>query len=291
MNFAPLPIRLLLAPALALCVPASFGAEGAPSDKSGYHLFRPTPTHLMREMSTDRPDKTESPYTVDAGHFQFEMDALSYVSDKEKIGGVHHRVDALSVAAINLKLGLCNRSDLQLVVEPYQRVYERAGGVRTPRQGFGDLTLRYKYNLWGNDSGRTALAAMPYVKFPTAQDDLGNDHVEGGLIVPLAVALPGEFGLGLMTQFDAVRDSDDGGYHAEFVNTITLSRDLVGKLAGYVEFFSAVSTERGSDWVGTFDCGLTYGLTDDIQLDAGVNIGVTDAADDWNPFVGLSWRF
>jgi hypothetical protein len=32
----------------------------------------------LREMSTDRPDKTESPYTVDAGHFQFEADLVSF---------------------------------------------------------------------------------------------------------------------------------------------------------------------------------------------------------------------
>lgn len=29
-------------------------------------------------MSTDRPDKTESLYTVDAGHFQFEADLVSF---------------------------------------------------------------------------------------------------------------------------------------------------------------------------------------------------------------------
>jgi hypothetical protein len=43
--------------------------------------------------------------------------------------------------------------------------------------------------------------------------------------------------------------------------------------------------------IGTVDAGFTYALTEDIQLDAGVNIGVTRAADDWNPFLGLSWRF
>jgi hypothetical protein len=28
----------------------------------------------MRELSADRPDKTDCPFTVDAGHFQVEMD-------------------------------------------------------------------------------------------------------------------------------------------------------------------------------------------------------------------------
>jgi hypothetical protein len=135
------------------------------------------------------------------------------------------------------------------------------------------------------------MAAMPYVKLPTNQDGLGNNSVEGGLILPLAVSLPAGFGMGLMTQFDAIRDDDGGGHHAEFVNSITLAHDIVGKLGGYVEFFSAVSAESGSRWIGTFDLGLTYSITDNIQLDAGVNIGVTKSADDVNPFLGLSWRF
>lgn len=47
-------------------------------DKRQFTLFNPTPDKLMREMSTDRPDTTESPYTVDAGHFQFELDLAEY---------------------------------------------------------------------------------------------------------------------------------------------------------------------------------------------------------------------
>jgi hypothetical protein len=97
--------------------------------------------------------------------------------------------------------------------------------------------------------------------------------------------------MGLMTQLDIVRDGGTSGYHPEFVNTVTFSHDIVGKLGGYMEFFSSVSKESGSDWVGTVDLGLTYALTENIQLDAGFNIGVTRTADDLNPFVGLSWRF
>ena len=47
------------------------------SDKSKYHLFHPTPDRLLRDLSTDRPDLTESPYTVDAGHFQIETDFVN----------------------------------------------------------------------------------------------------------------------------------------------------------------------------------------------------------------------
>lgn len=42
----------------------------------------PAPAARMRELSPDRPDKTESPYTVDAGHFQLEMGFANYAYDQ-----------------------------------------------------------------------------------------------------------------------------------------------------------------------------------------------------------------
>ena len=129
------------------------------------------------------------------------------------------------------------------------------------------------------------------LKLPTNQNQLGNRSVEGGLILPLAVELPAGWGMGLMTQLDVVRDTRSSGYHPEFVNSVTFSHDIVGKLGGYVEFFSSVSTERGSSWTGTLDVGLTYALTKNVQLDAGINFGLTRAADDFAPFIGLSLRF
>ncbi len=267
------------------------GAARAP-DKRGYTLFHPTPATLLREMNTDRPDKTESPYTVDAGHFQLEMDLASYTYDRHNPARDGTLVRTWSVAPMNLKVGLGNQTDLQIILPTYSYVHtsDPAAGVSKQR-GFGDMITRIKWNLWGNDGGKTAFAIMPYVKLPTHQDQLGNRSVEGGLILPLAVELPAGWGMGLMTQLDLVRDGVSSGYHPEFVNSITFSHGIIGDLGGYAEFFSSISSERGSGWVGTVDLGLTYALTKNLQLDAGINLGVTRAADDWNPFVGLSWRF
>ncbi|MDB6029978.1 MAG: hypothetical protein JWM16_316 [Verrucomicrobiales bacterium] len=273
---------------------AAEGVSSSPSvDKGSFNLFSPTPRALMREMVTDRPDKTESPYTVDAGHFQLEMDLLSYSYDKYNHLPNATVVESWAFAPINLKAGLLNNLDAQLILEPYNkvRVHERATGLVTRQQGFGDITARLKYNLWGNDEGKTALGLMPFLKLPTSHDGLGNNSVEGGLIVPLALSLPADFGLGAMVEFDAIRDSFGGGYHPEFINSLTVGHDLFGNLGGYVEFFSLVSAESRSPWVSTFDVGLTYGIGKNLQLDCGVNIGLTRSADDINPFLGLSFRY
>ncbi len=203
------------------------------------------------------------------------------------------RTDAWAVAPVNLKAGLFNDLDLQVVIETWNhvRTKDQATGTVRNQSGLGDISLRLKKNLRGNDGGRTALAVMPFVKIPTNQDGLGNDSVEGGVIVPWAVELRGGWGVGGMTELDILRDESGRGFHASFINTLVVSRDFTEKLGAYLEFFSEVSTEGGSPWVGTVDLGFTWTVTANLQLDAGINAGVTKSADDLNPFLGLSWRY
>ena len=266
------------------------GASSSP-DKSRYSLFNPTPRKLMRPMSTDRPDQTESPYTVDAGHFQVEMDAVSAVFDRDHSGGSDVQTTSWGTS-LNLKAGLLNNVDIQFVLDPYTRVEVKdfAAGTKDTASGFGEFQTRLKVNLWGNDGGSTAFAMMPFVKWPLAESSLRNGKTEGGAIFILGYELPGGWGSAVMTEFDFVAN-DTGGYDTEFVNSITFSHDIVGELGGYVEFFSVVSSAGNVDWQGQFDVGFTYAVNDNLQLDTGCNFGVTEAAPDFNPFIGLSWRF
>jgi len=251
-------------------------------DKSQFNLFNPTPPALMREMSTDRPDTTESAYSVDAGHVQVEASFFDYTKDND--GG---DFEAWSVLPTNVKLGLTNNMDVQFVFEPYVREEFDDDAV----DGFGVTQLRLKINLWGNDGGDTALAVMPFVQFPTADDDFGaTDHVEGGVIFPFAMSLPREWSLGAMAEFDAVRDAADEDYELQFVHTATLGHDIVGDLAGYVEYVGVASTESGAGYVAVLGGGLTYGVNENVQLDCGVNVGLSEDADDFNAFAGISVR-
>lgn len=279
--------------ALTSCLYAVVCSSGFAEGKSGFTVFSPTPSNLLRDFSTDRPDKTESAYTVDAGHFQIEMDLLSYSYDEHNLARQNLKTESFSVASLNLKVGLLNDLDAQLILPTFNhvRTLDRTVGTVQENSGFGDVTVRSKWNVWGNDEGKTAFAVMPYVKFPTSQDDLGNGAFEGGLILPLAVALPHNWDMGLMTELDLNQDGSGSDYHPEFVNSITFSHGIVGKLDGYAEFFSSVSAESNTDWVGTVDFGLVYAVTEQIRLDGGINVGVTRAADDLNPFLGMSLRF
>ncbi|MFO1447764.1 MAG: transporter [Opitutaceae bacterium] len=269
------------------------GAEGAAgSSKAEYSLFRPTPEHLLRELSTDRPDQTESPYTVDAGRFQLEVDAVSFVFDRDTTGGGDVRTTDAAVAAVNFKLGLTHRIDLQIMADPYVRSRTEDRHTRSVEtvSGFGEVTTRLKFNLWGNDGGSTAFAIMPFVKWPLSASEVRNGETEGGVIFILGYELPAGWGSAVMTEVDFLSDGQ-GGRSTEFINSITFAHALTSKLGGYLELFTVTGDAPGFKWRGQIDVGLTYAWTDDLQLDCGCNFGFTRSAPDFQPFIGFSRRF
>lgn len=244
----------------------------------------------LRELATDRPDKTESAHTVDRGHFQVEVDLVNYARDHDADADITTHTVGVGIA--NYKYGVSRTLDLQIITESfvYQAERDHGASTTTTRQGVGDITPRVKWNFIGNDDGIFSLAAMPYVKFPTNRQNLGNDAIEGGAVFPMIYVLPRGFEFGAQVQFDINRNSGNTKYHGEFSHTLELSHDLFGPLAGYVEWFSTVSGESAAPWISTIDAGITIALHKQFRLDCGVNVGVTRAADDVNPFVGFSMK-
>jgi hypothetical protein len=177
---------------------ASMPEQAVSKDKSHHTIFDPMPGDLMRELTPDRPDKTESPYTLDAGHFQLEMGVANFALNDS--AGVRTR--AWNIAPLNIKIGLLNNVDLQFVFDDYLWVHthDRVARRTTTQSGVGDFTPRLKINFWGNDGGPTALGFLPFVKFPTNSDQLGNNSVEGGALFPFAAKLSAGVDMGMATR-------------------------------------------------------------------------------------------
>ncbi len=268
------------------------GALGA--DKSGYSFFAPTPQRLLRDMTTDRPDTTESPFTVDAGHMQIETSVFAYARSRPDADGAVS--DTYEFATTNIRVGLTNDAEINLVWQPYGNVRTQTDPVGTLRQsGVGGVDIRGKVNLWGNDTfDRTgsALALLPFITLPAdAENGISPDYVEGGVIVPLALALPHDFGLGINGGAMWVRSDAAAGYHAEYLVSASLAYAWNDRLGTYYEVAATFDTEDPRGDIVVLATGMTYAVDDNLQFDAGVNLGVTDAADRFNPFIGVSKRF
>ncbi len=275
---------------------AACGGSAAAADKSQYWLFDPTPDRLLREMTSDRPDITESPFTVDAGRVQTETTLFGYARSRPDEDGSF--TDTYELGTTNVRIGVTSNTEVALGWQPY-------GVVRTHRvsplsdftqSGVGGLELRAKVNLWGNDTfekpGATAMALLPYIVLPTDRHNgISPEFVESGLIVPLALKLTSKLDLDLNGGVAWVREDASVRYHEEYLASASFSYEWSDRLGTYYEIAARLHTQDPRGDVVLLATGVTYKVRKDLQLDAGVNVGVTPAADRVNPFIGVTKRF
>lgn len=251
-----------------------------------YWLFHPTPKDQMREMETDRPDVTESPFTVDAGHFQYETDLVRFNHEQSDNKEIH----TLLINQGNLKIGITGSTAIQMGFQTYGRQVEKnqVTGARNVSSGIGDLTFRIKQNLIGNDAGGFALAILPYIKVPTSKYD-DQSRLEGGLILPMQFKLPGDWKLGLQVEADRLKDVDQQAIHTEFLQSLTISHELFKGLDGIAETYYTYDF-KGHQWSNFLNASVQIDVAKDFKLDAGLNYGIQHTASK-QYFIGASCRF
>ena len=306
--------------------------ELSPAEKAAaklkYNLFNPTPNDQLRPFNTDRPSKTDSPFTVDAGRFQLEADFANFTYGRYNALGTNTRVETLLAAPTFLRIGLFQNVDFQVLIPTYENIrtdaQDAAGATVAPvpvtgpgstgttgtttgttlrgRQvttveGYGDMLFRLKINLVGDDGGPFIAAVIPFIKAPTASAGVGNGRVEGGINFPINYSLPADFTLFAQTRYDFLYNGDNAGYHALFSNNLGVIREvpgiLEGRLSAYGEFASAVSSResRTDPLVLTADTGLIFQLTPNIAIDVNGFFGLTRGAPVVNVFGGIGVRF
>jgi len=279
--------------AFALAVERAASADPSPTptpDKSQYTLFNPTPVDLRRPYNTDRPSKTDSPFTIDAGVFQIESDVWNWTLDEPDTKHGDERIRTWVVGNSNFKLGLTNWMDLQVFPQFYVNKRSSRPGFGKPleQDGFGDTTVRLKINFIGDDGGKLIIGLVSSLKIPTNTGNTGNHVWEPGFGLPVNYSLPWGFTLFAQTRIDILDKVRSSNMQVQWQNPIGLSRTIVGNLSGYVEFYNAVSP---GPWVGTVDTGLIYQVTPNCSIDVNSFFGITRSAPDYNVFSGFGYRF
>ena len=230
-----------------------------------------------REMSTDRPDQTESPFTVPAGRLQIESGLFSYT---RSIGEADVN-ESIEWGSFLLRFGLTHNTDLEAGVRPWT--------INNPgSDGISDLIVRLKWNLLGNDGGKTAIALLPYVTMPTGSDQIGGAAWGGGLIIPVSFQLSDDWSLGTMA-FLALEPDSQGDQQLAPGLSASLGHALNDKLGCYIEGFAQTIHEADWKWEASLDIGFTYALNERVQLDLGLNWFVIGERR-LNPFIGCSIR-
>jgi hypothetical protein len=237
-------------------------------------------------ICTDRPTKANAVCTVPVGKWQLESSAAA--RSRTEADGATTKVTTLGSSVV--KFGLSERSDLQVGVTPYVRVETEAAGATSHHSGFGDLTVRYKHRMTA-DNAKVQVAAIPFVKLPTASGDIGNGKVEGGLAVPISMA-SGAVTVVLGSELDMLADADGEGHHPALVNLINVAGPIVPGLTLVGEIWTMTNFDPSDRLTqASADAALGWLVSDRVQLDIGANFGLNRNTADVELYAGASVRF
>ena len=235
----------------------------------------------------DRPGKASAVCTVPLGRWQVESSLVDWSLTKSG----DERTELTSLASTTVKYGWSERSDIEVALTPYVRLTSTDSFGSHQASSFGDLIVRFKQRLTGDDAG-IQLAVFPFIKLPAATRQLGNGKIEGGLTVPLSFTLVGPVTMTLGAELDLLANADGHGTHVAVVNVVNFSAPLGRRLTLSGELWGNVNGDAGGTVrQASADAAIAYAVSNDFQLDVGGNFGLSRNTPDVELYGGMSVRF
>lgn len=257
-----------------------------PYDSAHFDLFHPVPRHQLRELRPDRPGATESPFTVDAGHFQVEVDGFRLINSRAQ----DRREREWHAAYLMPKLGLSRRTDVQLELPLYATQKQRPATDPSweRHRGFGDVAVRLKHNFLGDDEEEPlALAAVGWVRLPTG-GQVGSGGAEYGLIVPADVNLGHKWDLEGQLETKFTYDRETGRHYLGLVPSVALEHDFTELFSFVVEGVSRWDAQT-HQWRSSVNVAPMFNATENLQVDFGAHLALNRETDR-EFFVGFTFR-
>ncbi|WP_077036703.1 transporter [Pelomonas sp. KK5] len=250
-------------PALLLCLAASTAQAQQP-------------------LTTDRPDFSESPEVVGRGRFQIET-SIAFERDRREATRTRSTPTLL-------RLGLNDSWELRLETDGLMRQRDTSTGQVV--SGASDPSLGLKWHLQDGeeDEGRPSIALLFHVDADTGSPAFRGQGLRPSLRMVSEWEFDGGWSLGVMPGI--VWDRNEERRFASGLLALALSKQLTPTLSLTTELgVRRIASGRNGGNVYTFDPALAWVVTDDVQLDFGIDFGLNRRAPDRTVALGLSVRF
>lgn len=204
---------------------------------------------VFSQITTDRPDQTESAVVLSSGQIQIESGILiensqSNINTLFRIGiieGIEIRIN--SNYLINDKLSFMKKSS------------------------FSDFEVGAKFRIFDKNQNNTKVAFLSHLSIPTAIEVFSNNVY--GLLSRLNVShdLNNESQIGYNLGYNKFKKMD-----GQFIYTIVYGRSL----DSFGIFFEIFGDDSKNSSNINFDSGITYLLDDKKQLDLSIGKGINN---------------
>ena len=233
------------------------------------------PPGFDEPLASDRPDFTEASVTVGRGVRQLEM-GYTYFSDSPSNFSQHSFPEFL------FRYGVFAEWLELRVGWNYGSATEGLGPLRGTVSGAEDLYLGLKLGLTPQDGSLPEMALVPQMTVPTGHPSFTAGDVLPGLNWLYGWDISEFLSFAGSTQANVEIEEANDGKFVEFAQSLTIGYTLAEKVGAYTEWF--MLTPIGAPSVRTehyLDGGLTYRVTNNLQLDIRAGKGVSGASIDY----------
>lgn len=226
------------------------------------------------DLVTDRPDQTESATAVPRGLVQVETGYLLSRDDG---------VVTFEALGTLVRIGLGARTELRI---------GHAGIIGSARRhGAGDGEVGAKVNLIEAADGWTPqLAILGGLSLPTGDEPFSSGSVDPTLLAAFAHELSPRLSLGYNLGAAWESSPDQPDRQASVLYSLVLGVGITDRLGAFVEVFGDRRTAGDAATGVSIDGGLTYLLTETVQIDLSVGRGLHGPMADAFFGTGLSFR-
>jgi hypothetical protein len=239
---------------------------------------------LPDPLVTDRPDFTESSSTVPPGHFQVEGGTtLTRIGDEE----------SQSLGEILVRIGAGERLEARLGIGSYSRLDPGLPGTE-PFSGYEDPSVGFKVRLTEDDPdllppGYPAAALIFATTVPVGDEELTSDEWQPEATLALSWSLTDRWSVASNLNYAYLADGDER-FH-QFSASLTAGLSLTDRLGVYLEGFGFSAEVADGSSTSYVNSGLTYLLSNDLQLDVRIGAGLDDPHPNWFAGLGAAVRF
>lgn len=235
-----------------------------------------------------RAQITESPKTLGPGSVLMRMDAISLGIEPDTSAPNQYRALALGTTLVSA--GITDSVDFEVGTQLFLQDTVSKSGVDETHSGIGDVSLRAKWAFLRDPSSNEEAALIPYVMLPTHSSAVGNNSVQGGLILPWERALATGLKAGAMIEWDELRNVSNTRYDTRWYGSALVQWDLGGKIGAYAETTVSASTAGSSSYTGTVGGGATLSVSGNFQWDYEVSRVLGPGRNQWTQELRFRWK-
>jgi hypothetical protein len=232
------------------------------------------------DISTDRPDQSESPYLVDKGYFQMEAGITSENDEPVK----DFKTTTLSAPSLLFRYGIAKNVELRSGIEVLTGK-TTISGSSTSQSGMSPIMVGTKIKLFTEKGSAPETSLILSITLPFKDNSaFQSDYIGTDFRFVMTNNLTKRFTL----SYNIGGEFGAGAPGATGIYTVSLGASIVNKLGGFVELYGFMPQKFSPDH--RFDAGLTYLILKNVQVDASFGFGISERSPDFFVGGGVSVR-